>query len=383
MIAEIQERETHRFTRDGSQALEELLRETCAQVGREIRRLIPGRKLEGILLAGGYGRGEGGVLHTDRRDRPYNDLDFYVFLKGAHLLNARLFGSQLHHLGEELSRDAGVEIELKADSLARWRHLSVSMFSYDVFMGHKWLFGDDSLFAGCQHHKNAAAISSSEAARLMLNRCSGLLFAAEHLERDEFTPEAADFVARNIAKAQLSMGDAVLTISGDYHWSCVERHERLKCFDVYVPWLAELTSHHAAGVEFKLHPKRSSEPRAALRDLHAEVTNFALKVWLWLESHRLAVTFDSAIQYSRSSINKCPEHKPLRNALVNGRHGLFQKLHRYPRERLFHSLPVLLWERARLKDAGILPFIQKTLNTSASKFRDLVHAYQKLWRRFN
>ncbi|PYL00604.1 MAG: hypothetical protein DME19_04505, partial [Verrucomicrobia bacterium] len=74
----------------------------------------------------------------------------------------------------------------------------------------------------------AERIPLCEATRLLMNRCSGLLFARERLECAEFSPVDADFVERNLAKAQLAFGDAVLTAFGRYHWSCLERHKRLK-----------------------------------------------------------------------------------------------------------------------------------------------------------
>ena len=40
-------------------------------------------KLAQVVLGGGYGRGEGGVLHTPQGDKPYNDLDIFVFSDGA------------------------------------------------------------------------------------------------------------------------------------------------------------------------------------------------------------------------------------------------------------------------------------------------------------
>src|SRR5471032_3020939 len=53
-----------RFTLDGDDALERHLERTCARVLSGIRGLIPAKKLEAVLLGGGYGRGEGGVLRS-------------------------------------------------------------------------------------------------------------------------------------------------------------------------------------------------------------------------------------------------------------------------------------------------------------------------------
>src|SRR5687768_12678798 len=97
-----------RFTIDGSAELEQHLDKICAEVRKRLCALIPSEKLEAIFLAGGYGRGEGGVLQTPNGDKPYNDLEFYICVRGNPRLNERSFGAQLHELGEELSKDAGI-----------------------------------------------------------------------------------------------------------------------------------------------------------------------------------------------------------------------------------------------------------------------------------
>src|SRR5262252_2852089 len=99
-----------RFTIDGSDCLEQRLDSLCGEVGRGVSGIVPVSKLEGLVLGGGYGRGEGGVLNTDFGDEPYNDLEFYVFLHGNRLLNQRRFGQALNHLAEQLSLDAGIHV---------------------------------------------------------------------------------------------------------------------------------------------------------------------------------------------------------------------------------------------------------------------------------
>ncbi|PYL00605.1 MAG: hypothetical protein DME19_04510, partial [Verrucomicrobia bacterium] len=95
--------ETKHFTLEGSDELEAHLERTCQQVLARVRRLIPERKLEGLLVGGGYGRGEGGVLKTEAGDRPYNDLELYVFLRGNNFVNQRRYQAPLHELGKRLS----------------------------------------------------------------------------------------------------------------------------------------------------------------------------------------------------------------------------------------------------------------------------------------
>ena len=199
-------------------------------------------------------------------------------------------------LGKQLEPKAGLHVEFKVDSLAHLRHSPVTMFSYDLISAHRVLLGNTAPLTGCEHHLDAGKIPLSEATRLLMNRCSGLLFAREKLARETFSADDADFFDRNIAKAQLAFGDAVLTAFGQYHWSCLERRERLRRFlpPEILPWLGEARRHHNAGVGFKLSPQRIIVPRAELESRLAEITVFALPIWLWLENRRLGSRFESA-----------------------------------------------------------------------------------------
>ena len=146
------------FTLDGSDALESHLAATCARVLAGVTTLVPAERFEGLLLGGGYGRGEGGVLKTTAGDQPYNDLEFYVFIRGSAILAERKFRQPLHELGERLSPEAGLEVEFKVLTLDKLRCSAPSMFYYDLVAGHRWQLGTDALLVGCEHHRDASMI---------------------------------------------------------------------------------------------------------------------------------------------------------------------------------------------------------------------------------
>ena len=140
-----------------------------------------------------------------------------MFLHKINWLNQHRFDTSLHSLAESLSPLAGVEVEFKILTLNKLRRSPPSMFYYDLMMRHRWLVGDESLLAGCAYHCAASRIPLREATRLLMNRCSGLLFAKEQIRRNPFTSENADFVNRNLAKAQLALDDVLLTVEDSYH----------------------------------------------------------------------------------------------------------------------------------------------------------------------
>ncbi|HEY3898858.1 MAG TPA: hypothetical protein VGM54_09615 [Chthoniobacter sp.] len=364
-----------RFTIDGSDALEHELLELCDRIAESIQSIVPAHRLEGLLLGGGYGRGEGGVLRTPAGDRPYNDLEFYVLIRGPVFFSERRYRTALHELGERLSHTAGLEVEFKILSTARLRRSPVSMFYYDLVLGHQRLVGGPDLLDGCEHLRHAEKIPLHEATRLLMNRCSGLLFALERLQRSDFNADDADFVGRNLAKAQLAFGDVVLTAFGQYHHSCRERSRRLAQLpaDHEMPWLEVIRRHHADGVSFKLHPFRCAESRADLMQRLGELRALGGTLWLWLEERRLHVHFASPREYAQSPVDKCPETSAWRNRLVHWKTAgltaaLRPEARRYPRERLLRNLSLLLWE--------------STADPTAD-FTRRVEAYARDWRRFN
>ena len=275
-------------------------------------------------------------------------------------------------------------------SLAELASQPVSMFSYDLAAGHRLLWSRDP--AGrppfSELHRSPENIPEAEATRLLMNRCTGLLLARAQLEREPFTPGAADFVRRNIAKAQLACGDALLTAHGRYHWSCRERHRRLEDLarGKRSAWFDAALRHHAAGVEFKLHPEAGGVASDLLAERHAEVTAFALKCWLWLEARRLGRTFPSALAYAEDACDKCPGTSRLLNVLLNLRAdglrtGARPRPWRHPRERILRSLALLLWEPMAAAEPDGRARIRAELGSQGGGPADCIAPYQALWSR--
>jgi hypothetical protein len=383
-----------RFTIDGSDALEQRLGTLCREVGGQVKCIVPAAKLEAVVLGGGYGRGEGGVLKGETGNEPYNDLEFYVFLRGNRLINQRRYESPLNDLAQQLSFDAGIHIEFKCDSIERFKCAPVSMFSYDLAAGHQLVCGEPNVFQGCERHLDARLIPLSEATRLLFNRCSGLLLVREKLSRSASCPgsppsisvEDADFIGRNLAKAKLALGDAILVVYGNYHWSCRERHRRLAQLSVSEPppHFSEIQKLHAEGMGFKLCPYRSSGAGDQFEFAYRELSRLCSELWLWLESIRLQEPFFTARDYALYPTNKCPESSAWRNCLLNFRTFGLKAISdalawRYPRERLLNALPLLLWELNTSVEPALQRVIQKQLHTAASDWAGWVAAYKNLW----
>lgn len=379
------------FTQDGSPALHHFLHQLCARVRSGVEAILPPSQLVGLLLAGGYGRGEGGVYRTpgSTEDRPYNDLEFYVFVQGNRHLAQHRWGAALHQLGHQLSQHAqGLEVEFKLLSLPEFSRSPVTMFSYDLVSRHHWLIGTDQLFQHSTHHTHAHSLPEHEATRLLFNRCSGLLYAQERLARPDFSAEDADFVIRNHAKLRLAMGDVILALHGRYHWSCIQRGQRLLALEEATQWLgtellAAIRTQHPAGIDFKLHPSIPPHSQQHLQQQQDQLSSLAQQLWLKVETRRLQQPYTSITDYALSSDSKCPEQPTWRNLLISLRtFGLNGKPFTYPRERLLRALALLLWT-PWAQQRSLLGAIHRELRTQHADLPRLVAAYQTLWHRFN
>jgi len=219
----------------------------------------------------------------------------------------------------------------------------------------------------------------------LLNRGSGLLLVKELLLGNTLTDEQCDFVGRNLAKAKLALGDALLAAQGLYHWDCRERGRRLMEFPLRANWphAAEITQHHSYGVDFKLHPRQIQKSVSEFSREHEELTTLMLQTWLWLENRRLKSKFSTLEEYSLSQVEKCAGTRTWQNLLLNvttfGAKATFDKRPpRYPRERLFNALPLLLAHSAS-DGLAAKRHLQQQLLTRADDWHGLVAAYKQVW----
>lgn len=138
----------------------------------------------------------------------------------------------------------------------------------------------------------------------------------------EFGPEDADFCARNLAKAWLAMGDAVLAAAGHYHWSCRERHERLQILAGEQPQglVPDLLSRHREGVRFKLRPAKTLLEREDLETRLAETTELMWRTWRLVEEKRLGVELPDALAYATLDHDLCPQHSWVKNMVLSFQH---------------------------------------------------------------
>ena len=240
---------TTSYTIVPSRELAELLDSVRQGIAAEIDALrLP--KLAQVVLGGGYGRGEGGVRHTPQGDRPYNDLDFFVFSDGAGRRERRAIEAALKTLSERWEKKLGIAVDFSpVKNLDSLSGVGATLMFQELRRGWKPVWGDAG-FARYIPEREAAKLPITEAVRLLLNRGMGLILAGNELKKGG----DPDFIMRNLHKSVLGGGDALLIASGNYRWHGAERVEALRRYaaeNVLIPGFAE---RYAEAFRYKTEP---------------------------------------------------------------------------------------------------------------------------------
>lgn len=291
-----------------------------------------------LVLGGGYGRGEGGVMMDGNKAAFSNDLDYFLFHDSP---SDPSLDSWCREIERSESPLLGIDVEIKclrADSIG---DASRSMMFADLVAGHVVVAGDAAFLTELRPSLNFSRIDPEEATRLLWNRGSGLFFSACRMGKDS----EMGYVIRNHAKLKLALGDAWLCLHGKYTPRCRERAAALDSMPL-PDGVAKLRKWHAEGVEFKFHPFSKGRTWAYLSDEAEELATAWGKVYLAVEEKRLGrkiPNFQDYLRVHRLSHTSSPMKNlalAIRDKLQRG--GCLKPVMDYPRAALMRALPCLL-----------------------------------------
>lgn len=340
------------------------LGERLLALAEEVRALV-GANLAGLLLGGGYGRGEGGVVLHQGQERPYNDLDFTLVLERKAVFDPRV----LEPLRRKYAQDLGIHVDFSRPlDRADWRGLPPWLMWKELWEGHLCLAGDCQGLARDRPAWLDQPLPAIEASKLLLNRGAGLLWAILVAEGRQPEPDL-DFTRRNYQKAALALGDALLIAFGRHQTAYRGRDANLRRLagdEPRVAGLAVLEPYQTA-LAFKFRPDdlgQAPPDPPACWELAAKWG----EVWLCLEGLRLGRAFADLAAYAAwPGLREPAEHRLERwprNLWRNLQRGRLSW--RYPREDLFRQLPRLLGP-----------------DRTAPDWQARAEAFLALWDRFN
>ncbi len=169
--------------------------------------------IDAIVLIGGYGRGEGGVVETPNGFKPHNNFDLLIITH----TDCQSKEESLNQSLEEIRslHDIGIDISLmttqqfaKQECLVIW---------YDICHGHKVLWGKPD-FLSKFHQFTVDDIPDWDVRNLLVNRAS-LLLINRYILFHELNKKRYKTIIKHFIKAIVGYGDAFLYQKGEYHWS--------------------------------------------------------------------------------------------------------------------------------------------------------------------
>lgn len=342
-----------RFTVDGSDKLEKHIASQMEEIAQEASEIFNDGDLYSIVLGGGYGKGEGGVLKKNEDEKTFNDYDLFVITDGVSLSQKKIYHHELEKISRKLTEKFGIDVDFAFPiNFKDIRKLPFTQMWGELRHGYFTVAGKEGA-VDSYLHTDLKDLPHSEAKKLLVNRGVGLKLAADRLEKvSELNDEDVDFISRNIFKAVLSLGDAHLIISGKFHHSYRKRGDIVDNSDLSI----EFKKIYAQAVDYKLHPRLDYSPEE-LKDLHRNV----LKIF----NENL-----SAFIFKEEKVCN------LKNLLLNIRDfGVVPDIKwylKYPRERLFYSLPFFLSENSQRSEKDV---------SGALGFKGKGHKIE-LWDRF-
>jgi hypothetical protein len=206
-----------------------------------IRRELP--EVGAIILAGGFGRGEGSVLLKDDKVIPVNDYDIVL---ATHTMPNHY---HLVDLASQLAQSIGIQhIDLIPIPISDFASLPANQFNYDLKYGSKALWGEDIL--AVIPPITPSAITLDSACRLLINRSVCLLEGFPQCASNT-TAEYRFFTFNQTVKTALACGEALLIQKGLYSHSYATRR---KLVNSCLSNRSDLLLLHNAATDFKLRP---------------------------------------------------------------------------------------------------------------------------------
>lgn len=237
-----------RYTTYGGQAVEDLVGRMLGEAATALTEALAPADYRSVILIGGYGRGEGGVVVSEGVERPHNNLDFLVISRRGvdpAVLTARAREALRPLIARHrLGMDVGVIPEHRlagAPCLVMW---------HDMRFGHRVLLGDREFVASLERFR-PEAIVASDVRNLLVNRGTLLVINDLLLAKPRVDDQDRRTVIRHAAKTIIGYGDALLFFLGDYHWSYLEKQRRMQTRPEVPPAFRRL---YDRAVEFRFRP---------------------------------------------------------------------------------------------------------------------------------
>jgi len=268
-----------------------------------------GKHIRAIVLIGGYGRGEGGVLKVEGGYKLVNDFDMIVFVDKKFKKIKNKYKEPVEKLAKELQpKTNGLkQIDIDITNTRRFRLVPNKVSYYEIKYGHKVIYGDLNLYDMMPVFK-PENLPIFDGTFYFYTRGSGLLIPAIYLIKGQLgNKENQEHFQIELQKACMAIGDALLLMKGQYHFSYQERLKRFQSLiniNNILPknLKAKIEYFYEWGVERKLNPLFERQRIDGYDDFVNKWYNVREvfgDFFMWFESERLGIPFRNWMNYSK------------------------------------------------------------------------------------
>jgi hypothetical protein len=377
-----------RYTLRGSPNVERHIGATIARAAGLVAKSFPRHDYRALVLLGGYGRGEGGVIRDRGEERPHNNLDFLLITPMLGALRQTALKKKLDDVLAPIVRDEGIGIDTGVISEFELRRAPGRVIWFDLRWGHRTILGDAALIPSLDPLV-ANDIEMDDVHHLLVNRASLLVINDAVVERGITSDLHARFILKHLMKSIIGHGDAFLFTRGRYHASYLEKQLRMREFSSVVPGLAEL---YEMAAEFRFEPNYDRPIRSDLAPFAMHVRHVLARVHLEFERFRSGnprCTFAGHVERvlcNHQESNSFPiDPKQFYRMWKYGRHGhvdpslspTIAKAIRqsHPRKVLAAALPAVLHG----SNNDEMRLVQRILGADACTTHALRQAYLRYW----
>lgn len=216
-----------KLTIKGSTQFEAKLSNVLEDIALDIELLINKDLYEAVILIGGYGRGEGGVVVVEGEELPHNNFDFVVISKDITQKDKDYLTFKCQRIFDDHTKVLGILVEFTVISSFKLNTCDPLVITYDMKYGHKLICGNA---VSLVENKNFELenIPSWDVRNLIVNRGTLLVINDLMLNKDNLERKEKKIIIKHWIKAIIGYGDALLFYLGDYNYSYVEKQKRMK-----------------------------------------------------------------------------------------------------------------------------------------------------------
>ena len=269
-----------RLTAKGGPGVEAYIQTVLAEAARQLDASLDPAEIRCVVLLGGYGRGEGGVVNVDGEERPHNNLDLLIVSRG--LRAHPTLHDRARKALDRVEARFPIDIDVGCVSETSLRTSQCLVMWYDMRFGHKVILGDASFVRGLRRFTQDR-IEPWDARNLMVNRGTLLVINELILDRGDLDASLRKTIVRHMMKAIIGYGDAHLFFTGRYDWSYVEKQHRMRKSDAD-PVFRKL---YDEAMEFRFSPHYDDYVHRDLGQWHADVRPLFEALHLDSERRRL------------------------------------------------------------------------------------------------